>query len=208
MLLALIVLLCAVVTGYVGGGRLDGLAELHLRRRLLVVIAFAAQLAGSVAGDLAWGIGVIVSAVAMGGFLLANRGLRGMGLVALGLAANALVISLNGAMPVSADASGRAGLSTQSLLRGTDPRHELAGSATRLHWLGDTIPVLVPVRPDVASPGDLLVLAGLAELVAAGMLRSRRRRLGADVNEGEHHGQERPQAPRAQEEQRQPRQAP
>ncbi|MCW2542790.1 MAG: hypothetical protein JWM40_342 [Frankiales bacterium] len=173
MVLALIVLLCAVVVGYLAGGRLHGLGELHLRTRRLVLLALAAQLVGGLAGGAAWGWGLAVSAMAMVGFLVRNRGVMGTGLVALGLAANALVIGLNGAMPVSAEASGRARISTQALLRGTDPRHELADDRTRLRQLGDTIPVVAPWRPDVVSPGDLLVLAGLAELVVAGMLRRR-----------------------------------
>jgi hypothetical protein len=176
VVLALIVLLGAVAVGYLAGGRLGALGELHLRMRRLVLLAFAAQVTGALAGGPAWGWGLAASALAMLGFLVRNRGVRGTGLVTLGIAANALVISLNGAMPVSADASGRARISTQGLLRGTDPRHELADDRTRLRQLGDTIPVVAPWRPDVVSPGDLLVLAGLAELVVAGMLRQRVRR--------------------------------
>jgi hypothetical protein len=118
-----------------------------------------------------------VSALLAAGFLAVNRGVRGTGLVAAGLLSNALVVGLNGAMPVSADASGRAGISTQDILS-ADPRHELAGPATRLDLLGDVVPVLLPVHPEVVSPGDVLVAAGLAELVVLGM-RPRRRSYSA-----------------------------
>jgi hypothetical protein len=74
-------------------------------------------------------------------------------------------------MPVSADASGKAGVTTQDLLAGTDPRHELADDGTRLRALGDVVPVLLPVHPEVVSPGDVLVAAGLAQLVVLGMRR-------------------------------------
>ncbi|MCU1587601.1 MAG: hypothetical protein JWN31_1094 [Frankiales bacterium] len=170
-----LVLLLAIAVGYLLGGRLGAVGELHLRRRLLVLLAAAAQAAGALTGGSAWAVGLAVSAAAVVGFLLSNRGVMGTGLVALGLAANALVIGLNGEMPVEADASARARISTQSLLPGVDARHELATHDTRLRWLGDDIPVLVPRWPQVVSPGDLLVLAGLAELLVAGMTGGRAR---------------------------------
>lgn len=179
MLFAVLVLLCAIGVGYALRGSLSGLGELGLRQSWLVVLAVLAQLVGGIVGGRAWGLGLAVSVLAVLGFLLRNRGVLGTGLVALGLAANAAVITANGAMPVSPDASGRAGISTQALLRGESARHELQTSGTRLPWLGDVIPVLVPGRAQVVSPGDLLVTAGLAELVVAGMLRRRRRDEGA-----------------------------
>ena len=45
---------------------------------------------------------------------------------------------------------------------------------TTLRWLGDVIPVPLPVRPEVVSPGDVLIAAGLGEFVLLGM-RPRRR---------------------------------
>ena len=176
MLLAAIVLLIAVAVGFALGGRLGTLGDLRLRRRWLVVAGLLAQAAGSVVGGPAHPAGLAASALLLGAFLLHNRGIHGVGLVAVGVLCNALVVGLNGAMPVSAHASGQARVSTQALLRGDDPRHELAGPDTRLRYLGDVIPVLVPHRPHLASPGDLLVLAGLAELVVAGMTAGRRRR--------------------------------
>jgi hypothetical protein len=45
----------------------------------------------------------------------------------------------------------------------------MAGPSTLLRDLGDVIPVPLPVRPEVASPGDVLIVAGLAEFVFIGM---------------------------------------
>jgi hypothetical protein len=87
----------------------------------------------------------------------------------VGLLANALVVGLNGAMPVSESAAGRAGTTTQDILTGADARHELADRHTRLGFLGDVIPVPAPWRPEVVSPGDIAVAAGLAQLVLLGM---------------------------------------
>jgi hypothetical protein len=171
VLFALFVLLCAVALGYATGGSLDRLGTLRLRRGRLVVAAVAVQLAGGLAGGSLYPVGLALSALLIAWFLLYNRGVRGTGLLGLGLLLNALVVGLNGAMPVSAEALGQARLSTQDLLAGNDPRHELAGPDTHLRLIGDEIPVLLPVRPEVVSAGDVLIAAGLAQLVVTAMRR-------------------------------------
>ncbi|MGB8651111.1 MAG: DUF5317 domain-containing protein [Mycobacteriales bacterium] len=171
MVFAVVVLLVALLVGYGVGGRLDGLGRLPLRDGRLVVAAVLVQLVGGLVGGPAYVVGLAGSALLVVVFLAHNRGIRGTGLVALGLGLNALVVGLNGAMPVSADASGRAGISTQEILSGADPRHELSRPGTRLPFLADVVPVLLPVHPEVVSPGDVLVAAGLAQLVVVGMRR-------------------------------------
>jgi hypothetical protein len=168
---ALVVLVVALAVGLALGGHLARLGHLPLRHGWLVLVAVAMQAAGAFAGGSLYPVGLATSAVLVAVFLVGNRDVRGTGLVALGLMSNALVVGLNGAMPVSADASGRAGISTQDLLAGADPRHELASSATRLRQLGDVVPVLLPRHAEVVSPGDVLVAAGLAQLVVLGMRR-------------------------------------
>jgi hypothetical protein len=167
--LVLIVLAVALAVGWARGGSLDRLGALPLRSRRLVVGALAAQLVGTVVGGPFYPLGLVVSAGLVVAFLVRNRGIRGTGLVALGLVANALVVGANGAMPVSLEAAGRAGVGTQDLLARSDPRHETADRDTRLPELGDVIPVPLPLRPEVVSPGDVLVAAGLGQLVALGM---------------------------------------
>ena len=171
MVLALVVLLVALAVGLATGGGVGQLGHLPLRHGWLVLVAVAAQAAGAFAGGSLYAVGLVLSALLVAGFLAGNRGIPGTGLVALGLLSNALVVGLNGAMPVSADASGRAGVTTQDLVAGTDPRHELADESTRLRALGDVVPVLLPWHPEVVSPGDVLVAAGLAQLVVLGMRR-------------------------------------
>jgi hypothetical protein len=172
--LVVAVLLVALVVGRLAGGTFARLGALPMRARRLVVLALGAQLLGAVVGGPAHPVGLAASAGLVVGFLALNRGLRGTGLVALGLLANALAVGVNGAMPVSADAAGRAGVGTSDLIAGVDPRHELTGPDTRLAWLGDIVPVPLPRFPLVVSPGDILVAAGVGQLVVAGMLRTRR----------------------------------
>ena len=166
--LVLAVLAVGLLLGWLAGGTLDRLGAVALRRRRLVLAALVAQALGTVVGGPAFPLGLVVSALLITAFLAANRGLRGTGLVALGLLANALVVGANGAMPVSRDAVARAGVVDPAV--GADVRHEPADATTVLPWLGDVVPVALPVRPEVVSPGDVLVAAGLAQLVVVAML--------------------------------------
>lgn len=176
MLFALTVLLGALVLGWGRGGSLDRLGHLPLRYKRLVVVALVVQVLGGVAGGWRYPAGLAVSAALVGVFLALNRGIQGTGLVALGLLLNALVVGVNGAMPVSGDAMGRARLTTQDILSGADPRHELIDSSTHLSLIADRIPFYFPRHPEIVSTGDVLVAAGLAELVVLGMGSSPRRR--------------------------------
>jgi hypothetical protein len=101
-------------------------------------------------------------------FLWGNWQLAGMPLIALGLLLNAVVVGLNFAMPVSLEAAARAGLAPEELHLGDDPLHEAAGPGTRLGLLGDQIPVALPWRPQVVSPGDVLIAAGVGLLLVTG----------------------------------------
>jgi hypothetical protein len=179
--LATVVLVGAAVLAGLLGGSLSALARLRFRGSRLVGFAVAGQVLGA---GMAWAtnehgfypVGLAISALAGFAFCARNIDLAGVPLITLGLAANALVVGLNGSMPVSASAAARAGVPTAGIAAGEDARHEIADHRTRLRPLGDVIAVPLPWRPEVSSPGDLLVAAGLAELVFAGM-RPRRRRV-------------------------------
>jgi len=173
--LVVVVLLVALLVGRAAGGALGALRSLPLQAPQLVVAALLVQLVGAVVGGPVHPLGLAVSAVLVLTFLARNRGLRGTGLVAAGLLLNALVVGANGAMPVSSGAAARAGLTLEDLV--VDARHEPADEATRLRLLGDVVPVPLPLRAEVVSPGDVLVAAGLGQLVVAGMLACRRRTL-------------------------------
>lgn len=174
MLSLLVTATVALVIGRLAGGRCRHLATLPVRGARWLVAAVALQVAGAlllpalgVPDGVAYPLGLVMSLVPVLVFLTLNRTLVGLGLVALGLAGNALVIAANGAMPVRLEAAARAGAATAALV--ADGRHEVARDGTRLALLGDVVPVPWPWRGEVLSPGDVLVLAGVAQLLVVGM---------------------------------------
>lgn len=179
MTVVLLVVAGALLAGRLRGGTLTGLSHLHLPGWPLVFLALAAQAFGAFAGALGLGsarayyvTGMILSALLVTVFVARNRGVPGMPLVALGFLMNALVVTANGAMPVSADAAARAGLPVAAVYAGVDAKHEPLDDRTRLRPLADVIPVPVPTGrgSNVLSAGDVVLAAGIGVLVANGML--------------------------------------
>jgi hypothetical protein len=185
--LAVVTLVGAVGVGYALGGDWGRLSGIRLRWRLVVVAAVLAQAGGALLGfagvadpSRAYVVGLAASALCAAAFCARNLRVSGVPLVTAGLLANAVVVAANGAMPVSIDAAYKAGVPIVDIANGDDARHEIAGVGTVWRWLGDVIAVPLPVRPEVVSPGDVLVAAGLAELIVMGMLR----RQDDDYDEG------------------------
>ena len=169
LLVAVLALLAALLTGGAAPGR--GLALLRLRAVRLLVAAAVVQVATSV---LAPGSGVartaalVATVVLVGLFVYGNRAVPGVALIAVGLLLNLTVIAVNAAMPVSLYAAARAGLDPAELALDTDALREPKTAATRLGVLGDVVPVALPGRPQVVSPGDVLVAAGVGLLLLTG----------------------------------------
>jgi hypothetical protein len=168
--LVLLALAGGVMFGYARSGRLARLGQLPLRRNRLLLTAISLYVLG-VLGGLFWEPSLpILSALSwltIGFYAWVNRVVQGAALVALGLAANGLVMLLNAAIPVSVSAAERAGADPVALLEPTE-RAPL-GPDTLLPWLGKTVPIAFPPRPEVVSPGDVAVAAGLALAVGVGM---------------------------------------
>lgn len=180
MALALLLVVGATALALATGGSVAGLAKLRFRGSRLVVFAVVAQLLGEAlarATNLSgfYAAGLAISALAALAFCARNRRIAGVPLVAVGLLLNAVVVSANGSMPVSAAAAARAGVATGEIVAGDDARHSMAGPGTTWRRLADVIPVPLPLHPEVSSPGDLFVAAGLGELVFLGMRPPRRR---------------------------------
>jgi hypothetical protein len=172
--LAVLLLVGASGVGLALGGSFAALADLPYRGSRLVIFAVLGEFLGV---GLAWAtnehffypVGLAISALAALAFCVRNIRLAGLPLLTLGLLLNALVVAVNGSMPVSVNAAARAGVPTHEIAAGADARHSIAGKGTTWRVLGDDIPVPLPLRPEVASPGDVLIAAGLAELVLLGM---------------------------------------
>jgi hypothetical protein len=149
------------------GGRLSRLGHLHLRHSWLIVSALAIQtLVISVFPEIGAGTGnaIHLATYAMAGvFLVMNRQLPGMPLLAFGSAANlAAIVANGGVMPASAWATRVSGL--------TSPGDEFANSRMvehpRLLFLGDVfaIPESWPLS-NVFSVGDVALVIGGAVLI-------------------------------------------
>ncbi|WP_232828469.1 DUF5317 domain-containing protein [Kribbella monticola] len=165
MLLVLLVMVLAAGAARLTGGRFSHLADNTLTGLHWLAAACIGQILGALAGGIAYPAGLIGSAVCIAVFLRLNLRRPGVALLALGFSANALVVALNGAMPVSTGALLRAGLDRFV----ADPRHELADASTALPWLGDVVPVALPGLGQAVSPGDVLIAAGAGLLLYAGM---------------------------------------
>ncbi|MGH2753184.1 MAG: DUF5317 family protein [Actinomycetota bacterium] len=99
---------------------------------------------------------VVASNIILVVFAVANRRIPGLALVAAGVLLNALVITVNGAMPVQASSAGDVA-STQTV---GSIKHEPLTNETLLPWLADRIPV--DLTDQVWSVGDLLLVSGVA----------------------------------------------
>lgn len=177
MVLVLVVAVIAVAAALVtGGGRL---AQVRLRAVRLLLAAAVVQLAtstfapGSAAARLT---ALVVTTVLIGLFVFGNRRVAGTPLIGLGLLLNVVVVSANGAMPVSVDAARDAGLTRAELGLRRDALREPVDDETWLGALGDVVPVALPWRPQVVSAGDVLVASGVGLLIVTARGRQTPRR--------------------------------
>jgi hypothetical protein len=174
-------LLGGVLAGYAIGGRLRHLLHVRFRAVWLLWLAAAVQFVHfeypaarhQLESVLHASLLVPIFGLA-GGCLVANLVHRpravqvAVALVLLGGGLNAAAIAANGRMPYAESAVRAAEVTAEQRARGErSPKHVAAGAGTRLGWLGDVI----PVRPlgKVVSVGDLVLLAGVAALLAAAM---------------------------------------
>jgi hypothetical protein len=159
-----------LVVGAALGGSLRRLERLPLHSLWIVLSAVVVQVVASVllSGG-AYSTGLVVSLLLALAFVARNPQLAGRGLLVGGLALNAAVIIVNGAMPVRATAAAHAGVSVSQLIN--DPRHEIESGGTHLALLDDRVPLPLPVGAQVLSAGDVLVAAGAGLLVAQAMRR-------------------------------------
>jgi hypothetical protein len=175
MLLVILALAC-VATVPLTGGNLMRLLDLDLRCTWAVLAAITIQVGITTifpSGDQALYSALHLLSYGMAAlFLIANRTLPGLWILALGGALNLIVISANhGVMPASSTAMATAGIPAA--------RDGFANSDVlahpRLSALGDVIGIPGPwPLGNVLSVGDLLIFGGLLVLLHRGCSEPRR----------------------------------
>jgi Family of unknown function (DUF5317) len=154
-----VTLALALGIALVTGGRLRNIAAAQLRYPSILAAAVGIQLALEVlhptrgtAGHLASAL-LVVSYVFLLLFCGANLRLRGLAVVAVGIALNGAVITVNRGMPIRVP---EAAVETTT-------KHHAERPADRLTFLGDII--LVPALRQSLSFGDLIMLVGLVDVL-------------------------------------------
>ncbi len=176
MLLLLSVLVVSVLIGLIAGGRLGRLFEVKLSWWPLLPVALALQFVpvpdGSSGRWVALGA-LLASYALLVSVAVCNIRRAGFPLILAGLLLNALVIGLNGGMPVSYEAvfaSGQPEVAEE--LKAGDLsgfKHKLAEEGgVLLPFLSDVIPVGTPFHL-VVSAGDIVFYAGIAWFVVGAM---------------------------------------
>ena len=152
--------LLALLAPLLAGRSLRPLLSIRLAGLPLVWVSLLAQVVAIELPMAEWAAATVhvASYVLAAAFLWLNRGLRGLPLLALGAACNAVTIALNGAtLPASADAVRRAGIAADEQFLNSavlpDPM---------LPWLGDVFawPQPLPLA-NVFSVGDILIVLGV-----------------------------------------------
>ena len=170
MLIAVAVLLGLLAACALGGDP-SRLADLRFRGTRLVFAALAVQLAvftpwSPTLPDAAQVSLHLASYALLLVFLALNIRLPGLWVAAAGFSCNFLVIAANGGrMPVSPGAWSASVGTAPSSAGVIQDNVALAGSDTRLSWLGDILPVPVHPVANALSIGDLLLIVGITAFV-------------------------------------------
>jgi Family of unknown function (DUF5317) len=176
MRLILAAIVVAIVVGYILRGSLRNFSGARIRWPLLALAGLALQLWPVSATSSAQGFGLLMASFGLlFAFGVLNIRNPGFSLIVVGLCMNALVIGVNHGMPVQREALIRSGQgSTLELLAEEGgAKHHLAGPDDNLMFLGDVIPVPMPIG-QVVSLGDVATYAGVMWFVIASMQPSRR----------------------------------
>jgi hypothetical protein len=169
----------AVIVVVATKGSFERLGQLRFRMLWLLFVGLAIQIALEVIDfpqdrieDLGFAI-LLVSYVAIMGFCVMNRAVRGMTIIAVGVALNVLVIALNQGMPTKDDVRERNGREVHVPIEQT-VKHRPRDDDTLLPFLGDEISA--PGFPNQQfSIGDVVMGLGIVYLCFEGSRVPRRR---------------------------------
>jgi hypothetical protein len=167
-MLAIVALVLGLSLGLATGGSLTNLQGVRIHGEAWILALFAVQaLARGVL--LPWlgalGIAIWASCTIILLVLVSREFARpGMGVAALGMGLNALVILLNGGMPVVPPSVFTAA-ETRAAVAGSSGFYVLADSRTMLALLGDVL----PAGNGLASIGDVLLAVGITVFIVHSM---------------------------------------
>lgn len=176
MSLVLLAITLGVVAGWLRGGDLARLAGVRIHAWPLLALGLGALLLVELLDPVRPAPLAACAFVALMIVAVRNAHLVGAPIVVLGMLANLAVLLANGTMPVDPDALVAAGMvdaEDRDRVQVTGARHVLEDD-DHLTFLADIVPV--PGLGRVVSFGDLVVLVGVADMVANQLCRRRRRR--------------------------------
>lgn len=176
MMLLVLVAAAGLLGGVLCGGRVSNLAHVRLRTWWLVLAALAGQGFVAFVPGATRPVVIVAVGVCLVAWCFANLGgasmLWGMAPLAVGLVVNLVVISANAGMPVSANALQAAGIDRNlDVSRGLLYKHVAMATHGQLAFLGDHLSIRW--FRTVVSPGDVLMLVGIALVLAAATRPSR-----------------------------------
>ena len=151
-------------------GSFGQLAKIQVRAPWLLLAGLAVQIVVTFVGipehlfdSVGFGL-IMASYVPILAFCFLNIGLRGIGIITIGIAMNALVIGLNQGMPTRdqpiTTASGRHIRKPVE----ADVKHRAERDSDLLPFLGDIIWLPAPFDDEAISFGDLVLAVGICEL--------------------------------------------
>jgi len=174
----LVAIVVAIVVIPLTNGSLTRLAAVRFRRAWLLAVGLALQILLEVI-DLAparyddVGVAILLlSYAALLGFCAGNLRIRGIELIGLGIALNAIVIALNLGMPYKV---------ADGLPRETTVKHRPTRDSDIAVVLSDQIVFGDPVHAAI-SIGDIVLAAGIVELAYFGSRRPHRRGRGRTID--------------------------
>ena len=168
-----------IIVVVVTKGSFGRLGSLHVRMLWLLFLGLAIQIALEAIDfpkDRIETLGfamLLLSYVAILGFCVANRNVKGMLIITVGVALNVLVIALNQGMPTKDDVHDRNGREVHVPIEQT-VKHRPQDDDTVLSFLGDVISA--PGFPNQQfSIGDIVIALGMLDLCFEGSRVPRRR---------------------------------
>ena len=175
----------AVVIVLITRGRFFSLARIPVRAPLLLLVAAALQI-GIVfvdfpearIDDLGFGL-LMLSYTLLLAFCFANLGLRGMGIITVGVAMNAVVIGLNQGMPATDEVWHDGELVSEPFEETV--KHQPETDQDLAPFLSDII-VLPPPFEETISFGDIVLAVGFVDVVFWAS-RKRRRKTAEELEE-------------------------